>query len=290
MVWPGQEGDVSFPDRRRGRYHDGGVAAIYLLTWASHVASLKRDEVLVYSPEEATASVPEEDILGSAAHHTTVVVGHLVYNYLLDMTSSGDVRSSAPSETVAMVMVVLRAQELEVLGVLVWEVDRCDNGEDSAMADEREACYPRRRTYQSLGSCDVEERDPLVWAEVVGREATRTANGFPFSGDGHSRNLSDSTLGDIGVGDWPHGTWIFETNFLPAWEVSTAPRLEVVHGRKKAETWTSQRAWPVCANSTIRRDLLASLIASAKRTCRAFLEGCPSRICIGQDNGRYIPT
>lgn len=83
------------------------------------------------------ASVPGEDILVNAVLRTTVDVGHLVYSYLLGMISSGDVRSSAPSETVAMAMVVLRAQELEVLGVLVWEVGRRDNEEDLAMVDER---------------------------------------------------------------------------------------------------------------------------------------------------------
>ena len=91
------------------------------------------------------------------------------------------------------------------MGVLVWEVGRRDDEEGSVTVDEREACFHRRQTYQSLGSCDV-ECGPLVWAEVVGREATRTAIEFPFSWDGHSRNLSDSTLEDIGVGDWLHGT------------------------------------------------------------------------------------
>lgn len=119
MVWQGQQGHASFRDRQRGRYHDGGVAVIYPLTWASRVTSLKRDEGLVYNPEEATASAPGEDILESVVHHMTVDVGHLVYSYLLDMISSGDVRSSESSETVAMAKVVLRAQELEALGVLV---------------------------------------------------------------------------------------------------------------------------------------------------------------------------
>lgn len=83
------------------------------------------------------ASTLWEDISGSVVLHMMVAVGHLVYSYLLDMTSSGDVRWSVSSGMVAMAMVVLPAHGLEVLGVLVWGVGRCDNEGDLMMVDER---------------------------------------------------------------------------------------------------------------------------------------------------------